>query len=462
MFFRPSTKQASLTIDFVIVGGNIAGLACAIALRRVGHRVTVLEEDDLETLNERRSKLSLSASSSVSIFNNSTTLFTLLMAFTIDETGELLGTHHWDKEVLSETRGEFVFTQHSALQDLLYELALFSGANVRLGTKVSAIDAVNRTVTLSNSCEQLQADVIIGADGVEGLTRGLLGPPVKEQLASEQMNLYSMCLPRNEIEQDSELAYLYNQRFVTMFNWFGDGHSVLGFPVGDGSEFGLFIYGPATPVECGMQWDKAIASDSLEPVFAKAEPSLRKLGRLGKKVTCTTVRMHPELVDWVHESGHLVVIGEAAHPLPPGSVQGAAMTIEDAAVLGKLFSHLRHRDQITNFLWAFQDLRQPRCDSVMTKEAGIVMYMTMPPGQAQQQRDDTMRAKRDAGIGILEASDDIEESPEWVEIKEVFGYDAEDDADNWWVQWGLLRERASGADVSYESLPIHVRKAVRH
>lgn len=37
--------QASLPIDFLIVGGGIAGLACAIALRRVGHRAVVLERD---------------------------------------------------------------------------------------------------------------------------------------------------------------------------------------------------------------------------------------------------------------------------------------------------------------------------------------------------------------------------------------------------------------------------------
>ena len=26
------------------------------------------------------------------------------------------------------------------------------------------------------------------------------------------------------------------------------------------------------------------------------------------------------------------------------------------------------------------------------------------------------------------------------------GYDCEDEADNWWVQWGMLRERASERD----------------
>jgi hypothetical protein len=38
-------KKASLKIRFVIVGGGAAGLACAVALRRVGHHVTLLEKE---------------------------------------------------------------------------------------------------------------------------------------------------------------------------------------------------------------------------------------------------------------------------------------------------------------------------------------------------------------------------------------------------------------------------------
>lgn len=137
-----------------------------------------------------------------------------------------------------------------------------------------------------------------------------------------------------------------------------------------------------------------------------------------------------------------------ARNVQAGSLQEAAMTVEDAAVLAKLFSHLRSPDQISVFLWAFQDLRQPRCASVLQKEFGDIRFMSLPPGEFQQMRDDTMRAKRDAGLGALEATDDLGESPEWEQIKEVFAYDAEDEADNWWHKWGLLRERAQGKDIA--------------
>lgn len=135
-------------------------------------------------------------------------------------------------------------------------------------------------------------------------------------------------------------------------------------------------------------------------------------------------------------------------PLQAGGIQDAAMALEDGAVLAKLFSHLRTEDQIETLLYAFQDLRQPHCQKVSSKELHDINFMCMPPGEMQEGRDNVMRGKRDAGLNVLDASSDQEEQAEWAEIKDVFGYDAEDDADNWWMEWGLLRERARGTDVA--------------
>ena len=46
MKVKPARHTASLSVDFLIIGAGIAGLASAIALRRVGHRVSVLEKHD--------------------------------------------------------------------------------------------------------------------------------------------------------------------------------------------------------------------------------------------------------------------------------------------------------------------------------------------------------------------------------------------------------------------------------
>lgn len=138
------------------------------------------------------------------------------------------------------------------------------------------------------------------------------------------------------------------------------------------------------------------------------------------------------------------------------------MALEDGAVLAKLFSHIRTSDQIPTLLYAYQDLRQPHVRRVQQKDLSDLYFQCTPPGEVQQGRDDFMRAQRDAGRSPLApAGADEEELPEWTEIKDVFGYDAEDDADNWWVEWGLLRERARGTDVKLGFVePIAIRQGV--
>lgn len=125
------------------------------------------------------------------------------------------------------------------------------------------------------------------------------------------------------------------------------------------------------------------------------------------------------------------------------------MAVEDGAVLAKLFSHLTSARQIESFLYAFQDLRQARTRSVRASEFGNAFFMAQPESDAARQRDAGMRALAERGVNVLEGGGG-EESGLWDEIRTIFGYDCEDEADDWWVQWGLLRERALGRQAEEE------------
>jgi salicylate hydroxylase len=136
--------------------------------------------------------------------------------------------------------------------------------------------------------------------------------------------------------------------------------------------------------------------------------------------------------------------------LQHGSLQGTSLSLEDGAVLAKLFSHLRSEDQITSFLNAFQELRISRCKSTSDSELGNMYFMTLPPGENQMGRDMMLKQKDAAGLNVLTPDDDDEStiaSERWEQVKFMFGYDCEDEADNWWVQWGLLAMRAKGFDM---------------
>jgi salicylate hydroxylase len=135
------------------------------------------------------------------------------------------------------------------------------------------------------------------------------------------------------------------------------------------------------------------------------------------------------------------------------------MSLEDASVLAKLFSHLRNEEQIPSFLYAFQNLREERCQKNRELDIGNVQFMMEPEGEGTAQRDTMMRTKHDQGRNVLAGDDEDSNVAQWDQNRELFAYDAEDEADNWWVQWGLLQERSKAStheDIGMFSLDISV------
>lgn len=163
------------------------------------------------------------------------------------------------------------------------------------------------------------------------------------------------------------------------------------------------------------------------------------------------------LENWSDSEGHIVVLGEAAHGWnvsgvihmictciklsQPGSTHTAALGIEDAVVLGRLLSHVKSKDEVGRFLSAFQELRQPRSEWVCTSEQQKVDFVALPPGPLRDARDQSMRSQMEEGQKDWTSSEDGYLRRSWEEFRDAFGYDAYDDADTWWVEWGVLLER---------------------
>ncbi|KAJ6578086.1 hypothetical protein B0H19DRAFT_1062631 [Mycena capillaripes] len=422
MAIECAPTQATLSIDFLVIGAGVSGLACAIALRRVGHRVVVIEREKEigESDASRGVRLPPNLSKILYHWNLRPEVYSVAAkskAIQISrlETGVLLGKHYWDEEVLRETRGEKM--QLADLRKMMYDVAVSQGATIHLDTTVVTIDPERHTITL-DSGETLRADVIVGADGVSGLVRPLLLAEQDIQEASEpSLCMYSAIVPQAMVEKD-----LQSKKFFQT-------------EVGGSPSFTFCLYRSSDDF-------KDAPADGMHNALKTVEPRLKNLGPMISHPRRFPIFEHPALEDWVDRHGRLVVVGAAAHPIPAGSTQYYAMGLEDGAVLAKLFSHLNTHSQISDFLYAFQELRQPRCESVLAAETGIIHYMSMPNCPDQEIRDQAWMAKTAADTDLFEVSDGEEETPEWKEIKDVFGYDAEDEADNWWVTWGLLKQRS--------------------
>ena len=124
------------------------------------------------------------------------------------------------------------------------------------------------------------------------------------------------------------------------------------------------------------------------------------------------------------------------------------MAIEDSAVLAKLFGHLLSADQVSSFLYAFPELRQARTKSTRVNEMGNIYFMAMPDDAGAIQRDQHFKARRDKSLSPLE-DESGDASGVWESIKETWCYDAEDEADDWWVGWGMLRLRSQEMELEF-------------
>ncbi|KAI0666710.1 FAD/NAD-P-binding domain-containing protein [Trametes maxima] len=447
-----------LSIEFVIVGGATAGLSAAIALTRVGHKVTVL--DSMPSFDETP------IGAGCRIPPNATKLFyrwgmeDRLRKWALKSRGILfakcndldvpISSHNWEDEVLGETGGDFLMIHYDCMRRILAESAAEHGATLRSECKVVKVtpDAQRPSVTLSTG-EVVTGDVIIGADGCyvpEYHMRKLLLEALEEDDAEQStgMQLFNAVVP------DSALTALGDESIVQqvresgkVFTWYGPGYGALGFPIRDPKTaepmFALFVY--------AAYWDENLSvhlstKEQLTEVLKGRDPRLVKVAEQADRITSIPMVNRPFLEDWVHPDGRVIVIGEAAHPIPVGSLYAPGMAVGDSAVLGRLFAHLHRHDQIDFFLNAVPEIRLERVKSVMRAASGNIFAVSLPPGVADG-GDGAQRAR--AVRGIQELSVDgmsAEPSAEMIQaVESIFAYDPEDEADDWWVQWGLMQER---------------------
>lgn len=74
----------------------------------------------------------------------------------------------------------------------------------------------------------------------------------------------------------------------------------------------------------------------------------------------------PKLKSWTSPSGRVVLIGDAAHAMPPTGGQGAAMAFEDAITLADTFTRMNTKDSdLQRLLMSWQTERQQRIEKIL-------------------------------------------------------------------------------------------------
>ncbi|KAJ6471941.1 hypothetical protein C8R45DRAFT_414856 [Mycena sanguinolenta] len=447
-------------LSFIIVGASVSGVATAIALKKSGHSVLVLEKDAqlggaasgfnacaricpngskilldwglLET--EAKAKATPMPGFSFLKYN---------AGYSDTSEPDLLGENRWNEDLLFEARGGYMQFRHQDLMQILYDEAMKdspSRISVCFGAEVVKVDCDACEVTLSSG-DVHAADAIIGADGPNGIVRRTL---LEEQGESPESDVpiglavYSTIIPKALVYENGLAPWFYEFDDIGSSLWVGPKRAAWIFPVGGENDLALTVFTPDGTQD--GSWTEP-AQMKLLDVMGKCDIRLKKLAILAQDVTCVQIKNPYPLESWVSESGRVVVLGEAAHPFPPSGFHPYSIALEDAAFIGKIFSHTCNPTRVREFLAAFQEHREARC--LRIREADMeYMQASTCEGEMHDQRDAGMRANHAAGRNAMEG--DFEQMLEESAI--IFGYSASDDADEWWINWGRFRPTSSQSE----------------
>jgi salicylate hydroxylase len=333
------------SLNVLIAGGGIGGLAVAVALSKGGHNVLVLEAaDDLKEVgaglqlsaNAVRALRSLGAASAVEravvtpgfALLKSGISARVLVRVPLGAAGEKRwGAPYWQ-------------LPRQVLHDALLNAARASGVGIRTGVRVEGFEQTSDQVKVSlSTSERVTADLLIGADGLHSKVRGQLWPDAKpvfhRQIAARALIPASAwTLP--PLTRDAHV-------------WIGPGGHAVAYWIGELLNLVLVRDGEA------LARGTSIDPDDLRETFSGWATDLRAvLAPLDAANAWPMTDLDP-LKKW--GSGRVTLLGDAAHPMLPYMAQGAAQALEDAVVLGRA---LGASDDLPKALRSYEAQRRPR------------------------------------------------------------------------------------------------------
>ncbi len=314
---------------FVIAGGGIGGLATALSIARRGHSVEVLERN--VEFTEMGAGIQLAPNAFSALESLGVAEEVRGRAVHIDalrlldgESGRLLACLPIDDEYLTLFGNPYVVVHRGDLYAPLLR-ACREHDRIRLradSTVTGYVNGVSSVQAVLRSGERVEADGLIGADGIRSALRAQLvgdGAP-----AVSGHTIFRTVLP-----MDAVPAAL---RWNAVHLWAGVKWHLVCYPIAGGSRLNLAVTRDdgATVAVSGLP----VTREAVLGRFPGMRGTPRRLLELGQEWRTWVLCDRPPVTRW--SDGRTVLMGDAAHPMLQYAAQGACMALEDAVVLGEL------------------------------------------------------------------------------------------------------------------------------
>ena len=368
----------SETKRVLIVGGGIAGMALAIVLQRAGMAADIAEID--KDWRVYGAGITITGPTLRALDRLGLLEAVVCEGYCYDATRicDAAGNVILASRVSGRPLGPRIPNGGGILRPVLHRLLAAatraSGANVRLGVSVAAIDHSDDAVSVTFTDGSTGAyDLLIGADGINSRTRAMLFPDAPAPAFTGQ-GCWRAVVPRPAA---IDCAHVYV-----------GGSVKAGITPVSHDEMYLFLlqHVPDNPRMPEERWPALLG----EQVRGFGGPLGAVRESLGASARINYRPLEKLLLPPPWHRGRVVLIGDAAHATTPHLASGAGLAVEDALVLGEC---LTSGIGLEEALQRFVARRYERCRMVVENSVRLgELEMRRAPAheQAELQRTSMM------------------------------------------------------------------------
>ena len=243
------------------------------------------------------------------------------------------------------------FDVHRAdLQKVLLNKVEEEGIKILTNMKVIDVGNEENKAYIKINEEKIKADIVIGADGIHSIVREKIFEKKESSFTGNvawRMLIPVDSLPRALILPDTTV-------------WLGPKKHFVSYHVSGGKNLNCVCL-----VEqdgwTNESWSERGNIEDLREVYNGWNQTIETLLKIANPNTLYRWALHdrPPMKQW--SKGRITLLGDAAHPMLPFLAQGAAMAIEDGAVLADCISSYEDNEKSLKY---FEQIRKPRTSFV--------------------------------------------------------------------------------------------------
>ena len=342
-------------MKILIVGAGIGGLVSALCLNKKGYEVEIYEQS--EVLSELGAGVQLSP--------NATRVLDYLeltddLKPHVFEPRSFQFLNYKTEKIISKRdlglkiQDDFGFPNfdvHRAdLQKVLLNKVEEKGIKIYTNMKVIDVGNEENKAYIKINEEKIKADIVIGADGIHSVVREKLFEKKESSFTGNvawRMLIPVDLLPRDLILPDTTV-------------WLGPKKHFVSYHVSGGKNLNCVCLVEQEGWK-NENWSERGNIEDLREVYNGWNQTIETLLKIANPNTLYRWALHdrPPMKQW--SKGRIILLGDAAHPMLPFLAQGAAMAIEDGAVLADCISSYEDNEKSLKY---FEQIRKPRTSFV--------------------------------------------------------------------------------------------------